>query len=94
MVVEITKVEIEDEEIILEGTNLETILTTENLYEEMEEETVRFVFPRGENKVSAIKYLYKVCQGQNKCKTAKSMGEKLERLVGSIISLSENFIER
>ncbi len=93
MVVEINKVEIGAEEIVMEATNLETILTAEDLFEEMEEETVRFVFPRT-NGAPALKYLWKVCEGQRKCKNAKSMGEKLEKLVGSIVSLSENFIER
>ncbi len=93
MVVEITKVEIGAEEISIEGTNLETILTAEDLFEEMDEETVRFIFSR-ENGAPGLKYLWKVCQGQRKCKNAKSMGEKLEKLVGCIVSLSENFIER
>lgn len=93
MVVEIKSVKIGTEEIAIEGINLETILTADDLYEEIDEETVRFVFPR-EHGASSLKYLWKVCQGQRKCANAKSMGEKLEKLVGCIISLSENFIER
>ena len=49
MITEIKSVEINETEIVLEGINLETILTAENLYEEMEEDTVRFVFDRQEH---------------------------------------------
>lgn len=93
MITEITKVEITDEEITLEGTNLETIFTAENLYEEMDEETVQFVFDRTKNHGACLKYLYKVCSSQRACRNAKSMGEKLEKLVGCIISISDNFIK-
>jgi len=93
MITEITNVEITETEIILEGTNLETIFTADNLYEEIEEEIVRFVFDRQEHGGANLKYLWKVCASQRKCRNAKSMGEKLEKLVGCVISLSENFIE-
>ena len=93
MVVEIKSCEISEQEIVLEAINLESILTADDLFEEMDEQTVRFVFPR-EHGASSLKYLTQVCQGQRKCANAKSMGEKLEKLVGCIISLSENFIER
>ena len=94
MIVEITKASIDKHQVVLEGTNLETVFVSEDLFEDIPEETVRFVFDRHEHRGSAIKYLYKVCQGQNKCKNAKSMGEKIEALVGCIISLSESFIEK
>lgn len=93
MVVEIKSVEIGNEEIVMEATNLEKMLCSDDLYEEIDEETVRFVFPR-EHGASSLKYLYKVCEGTRRCKNAKSLGEKIEKLVGQIISLSENFIER
>ena len=94
MIVEITKASIDKEQVVLEGTNLETVFLAEDLFEDIPEETVRFVFDRQEHHGSAIKYLYKVCQSQKKCKDAKSMGEKIEALVGQIISLSESFIEK
>ena len=94
MITEIKSVEINENEVILEGINLETIFTSENLYEELEEENVRFIFDRHEQGGYNLKYLWKVCSSQKKCQNAKSMGEKLEKLVGCIISLSENFIER
>jgi len=94
MITEITNVEISKEEIVLEGTNLETIFTTDDLFEEMDEDVVRFVFSREEHGGAALKYLWKVCQSQKKCQNAKSMGEKLEKLVGCIVSLSESFIEK
>ncbi len=93
MVVEINEVEIGTEEIVIEGTNLETIFTSEDLFEEIDEEKVRFVFNRHENHGSQLKYLFRVCQSQRKCQPCKSLGEKLENLVGSVISLSESFIE-
>ena len=94
MIVEITKASIDKEQVVLEGTNLETVFVSEDLFEDIPEETVRFVFDRHVHRGSAIKYLYKVCQGQARCKNAKSMGEKIEALVGCIISLSESFIEK
>ncbi len=94
MIVEITKASIDKDQVVLEGNNLETIFTCEDMFEDLPEETVRFVFDRQEHRGSAIKYLYKVCQGQRKCQNAKSMGDKIESLVGCIISLSESFIEK
>ena len=92
MIVEITSVEVNKDQVIVEGTNLETIFTAEDLFEDIPEDKVRFIFSRQEHHGSAIKYLYKVCASQRKCQDAKSMGEKIEALVG--ISLSESFIEK
>ena len=94
MIIEVTKVEVNKEQVVVVGTNLETIFTAEDLFEDIPEESVRFVFDRQEHHGGAIKYLYKVCSSQNKCKNARSMGEKVEALVGCIISLSESFIEK
>ena len=91
MITEIRKVEVNREQIVLEGTDLESLFTSDDLYLDIPEEPVRFVFER---KPGNIKYLYKVCQSQNKCKDAKSIGTKIENLVGCIISLSESFIEK
>ena len=94
MITEITAVEINADEIRITGNDLEDLLTQDDLYEDAQCEEVVFVFPRDEKKISSMKYLYKVVSSQKRCKDARSMGEKLEKLVGSIISLSENFIER
>ena len=94
MITEIKSAEINQEQVILEGVNLETIFTAEDLFEDLPEESIRFVFDSSENHGAGIKYLYKVCQSQRKCKDAKSLGEKIENLVGCIISLSESFIEK
>ena len=91
MITEITKVEIKKDQIILEGTDLEHLFTTNDLFIDIPEEPVRFVFDR---QPGSIKYLYKVCSSQNKCKEAKSIGGKIESLVGCIISLSESFIQK
>ncbi len=94
MIVEITSVEVNKNQVVIEATNLETVFTAEDLFEDIPEEKVRFIFDRQEHHGSAIKYLYKVCSSQRKCQDAKSMGEKIEALVGCIISLSESFIEK
>ena len=94
MITEITKVTVSKNQVVLEGTNLETIFTSENLYEDIPEQPVRFVFDRQENHGSALKYLWKVVSGQKKCQDAHSFGQKIESLVGCIISLSETFIEK
>ena len=94
MITEIKSVAITESEIVLEGINLETIFTAEDLYEEMEEEIVRFVFPRKKNGGASLRYLWKVCESQKKCQGVRSLGGKIDRLVGSILSISENFIQR
>ena len=94
MITEITKVEISKEQVVLEGVNLETIFTSEDLYEDLPEEPVRFVFDRHEHHGAAIRYLYKVVSSQKKCKDARSFGEKIEALVGCILSISESFMEK
>ena len=94
MIINVDAVEISKEQVVIVGTNLETVFTADDLFEDIPEEKVRFVFDRIEHHGSAIKYLYKVCSSQRKCQSAKSMGDKIEALVGSIISLSESFIEK
>ena len=51
MIVEITKASIDKEQVVLEGTNLETVFVSEDLFEDIPEETVRFVFDRHEHPV-------------------------------------------
>ena len=80
MITEITKVEINKEQVVLEGINLETIFTSEDLYEDIPEEPVRFVFSREEHHGAGLKYLWKICSSQRKCDGAKSIGEKIENV--------------
>ena len=94
MTVEINSVEINEETIILEGTNLDKIFLSDDLYEELDQEPVKFVFNRHDHSGSALKYLYKVCSSQKSCQQANSMGKKIEKLVGCIILLNESFIEK
>lgn len=94
MITEIKACEINETEIILTGVNLETIFTAEDLFEDLDEEEVKFVFDRKEHGGAALKYLWKVCSSQKKCQNEKSLGGKIEKLVGCIISLSEAFIQR
>ncbi len=95
MVVEVKSVEISKETVVIEATNLETIFTSDDLFEEIDEEVVRFVFGTGsDNSSSSRKYLYKVVQGNKAASKEKSLGAKLEKLPGQIISLSESFIEK
>lgn len=95
MVVEVKSVEINKEAVVIEATNLESIFTTDDLYEEIDEEVVRFRFEVNNTaNQGSRKYLYKVCQGNKKASKEKSLGAKCEKLVGQIISLSESFIEK
>lgn len=91
MVVEIKASEISNEAIRLTTTNLETILTSDNLYEEFEEEEVTFVFPK--DSTPARKYLLKICQSQKKAQNKKSLGEMIEALPGCILAISESWRE-
>ena len=87
MTVEITAIEFGKEKIIITATNLESILT-DDLYAEIDPEPVNFEFTIG---TPQMKYLYKICQSQSRCRQAKSMGEKLEKLTGVILYISDNF---
>lgn len=91
MMVEITEVTITEEKISIVATNLENLLLAEDLFQDIEEETVQYEFDRHARNGAAMKYLYKVCQSQSRCKSAKSMGEKLEKLCGAITTLSDSF---
>ena len=91
MMVEITEVNISEDKISIIATNLESILLVDDLFEDIDEAPVQFDFDRHAKNGAAMKYLYKVCQGQKKCQSAKSMGEKLEKLCGVITTLSESF---
>ena len=91
MMVEIMEVKVTEDKISITATNLESILLADDLYEDIDEAPVQFEFDRHAKGGAAMKYLYKVCQGQRKCRSAKSMGEKLEKLSGVITTLSESF---
>ena len=91
MMVEITEVNITEDKINIIATNLESILLADDLFEDIDEESVQFEFDRHAKGGAAMKYLYKVCQGQRRCRSAKSMGEKLEKLSGVITNISESF---
>ena len=89
MTVEITNVTIEKENILITGLAIEDILMAEDLFEEFEVPEVTYEFDRTSQ--SNMRYLWKICQSQNRCKKEKSMGAKLEKLEGVIINLSESF---
>lgn len=91
VLVEITKVEISAEKVIIEGNNLESVIYGEDLFEDFDCTPVTFEFDRKARNGAALKYLYKVCRSQKKNKDAKSMGEMLKNLCGVITQLSENF---
>lgn len=91
MLVEITQVTIAEDKISIVATNLENALLAEDLYQEIDESPVQFEFDRHARNGAEMKYLYKVCSSQRRCKSAKSMGAKLEKLAGAITTLSESF---
>ena len=91
MTVEITSVEIGTEKITIEALAIENILMADDLFEDVEVPTVKYEFDRKVKHGAELKYLWKVCQSQKCCQSAKSMGEKLEKLCGVITQLSESF---
>ena len=91
MIVEIRGVEISAEKITIEAVNLETILMAEDLFEDVDESPVIFEFDRTARNGAEMKYLYTIVQGQRRCQAKKSMGAKLEALVGVITQISESF---
>lgn len=91
MLVEINEVKIEKEVIRLTGTNLESIIMTDDLFEELNTETVTYVFHKDHE--GSMKYLWKVCASQNRCKKGTSFGQKIELLAGAMLNISDNFRE-
>ena len=89
--VEITSIEIGTEKITIEALAIEDILMADDLFEDVEVPTVKYEFSRKAKNGAEMRYLWKVVQGQKKCQSAKSMGEKLEKLCGVITTLSESF---
>lgn len=89
--VEITSISIGTEKITIEALAIENILMADNLFEDVEVPTVKYEFSRTAKGGAEMRYLWKVVQGQKKCQSAKSMGEKLEKLAGVITTLSESF---
>lgn len=89
MTVEITNVAIEKENITITGLAIEDVLMAEDLFEEFEVPEVQYQFDR--NQQSNMKYLWKICQSQSRCKKEKSLGAKLEKLEGVITNISESF---
>ena len=94
MMVEITQIEISKDKISIVATNLDNVLLADDLYEDIDQEPVHFTFDRHAKNGAEMKYLYKVCQGQYRCRSQRSMGEKIEKLVGAITMLSESFISK
>lgn len=92
--VEITSVEIGAEKITIEALAVEDILMADDLFEDVEVPTLKYEFNRKAKNGAmspGMKYLWKVCEGQKKCQSAKNFGEKLEKLCGVITQLSEAF---
>lgn len=91
MTVEITGVEITKSKVTIEAINIESIIMAEDLFEDYEAPTVKFEFDRTARNYAEMKYLYKVVQSNRRCQQAKTMGDKLEKLIGAIIQLSDSF---
>lgn len=89
MTVEIANVSIEKEKITITGLAIEDVLMAEDLFEEFEIPEVQYEFDRSSQ--SHMKYLWKICQSQSRCKKEKSLGGKLEKLEGVITNISESF---
>ena len=90
-IVEITSVEIGAEKITIEALSIEDVIMADDLFEDVEVPMVKYQFDRKAKNGAAMKYLWKVCESQRKCQAEKSMGAKLEKLVGVITQLSEAF---
>ncbi len=95
MLVTVNSTTITETDITLDCTNLEPVLTADDLFQEIPEETVRFNFSR-EQGGKELRYLWKICSSNRNVKNEKSFGEMIEKLAtsGCIISISENFIVR
>ena len=90
MTVEVKGIEISEEVIKIEAIQLE-FLFKDDLFEDAEALPAVYEFERKTNNGAHMKYLWKLVSSQKCCKNCKSFGEKLEKLVGQIIFISENF---
>ena len=92
MLTEVKSVEVKKNQIIIVGNNLEEIMTAVDLYKEVEEKEIKFVFKRDYS--SHNSYLWKMCQSHNKNKEYKTIGDVLTSLVGQVIYISNSFINK
>lgn len=92
--VEITEINISDDKIEIIATNLEDLLMAEDLFEDVEPEELHYSFDRHARNGAEMKYLYKVVSSQKRCASARSMGSKLEKLAGAILTISDNFLDK
>lgn len=88
----IPTIEADDQMIRIEAENIEAMILADDLFEAAETNEISFVFDKANT--GHRKYLLKLLQSQRACRGKKSFGEMLEALPGTILSLSEAFIER
>lgn len=91
MTVEITSVTINETAIILEGTDLESFLFSDDLDAEIGS-TKTFYFDRKAWNGAQMKYLYKLVRSQKICESEKTMSAKLMKLNGQILNLPGTFL--
>ena len=82
----------EEQEIRIQANNIEALILADDLFEAAETEEVTFTFDK--SNVGHRKYLLKILQSNRATKGKGSIGAMLQALPGSIISLSEAFLER
>lgn len=93
MLVEIQSVSVEKEQVVLCCIALEKIMMAEDLYKDIgEEPIVNMVFDRKNE--GHMKYLMRVVTSNRASKSARSFGEKIEKLAGSITNLSNAFEQK
>lgn len=82
----------EEQEIRIQANNIEALILADDLFETAEADEVTFIFDK--SNVGHRKYLLKILQSNRATKGKGSIGAMLQALPGSIISLSEAFLER
>lgn len=81
-----------EQDIRIQASNIETMILSDDLFETAEADEVTFIFDK--SNVGHRKYLLKILQSNRQTKGKDSLGAMLQALPGSIISLSEAFLER
>lgn len=82
----------EEQEIRIQASDIEALILSDDLFETSEAEEVTFVFDKAN--IGHRKYLLKILQSNRATRGKGSIGAMLQALPGSIISLSEAFLER
>lgn len=90
----INSISIDSDKVVFKGIQVDRFLFCDNLDEQLEEDEKTFIFDRNLYNGAAMKYLFKIVMSQRACQNGKTMAEKLNLLIGQILSLNGSFLQQ